>query len=325
MKYTTDPDRSCWRTENEVDKPMFLCVGRLSHTGRVPAWRDLRNVLVPREATMTDDFNVSFTRDAHGVLALQYLREPSRSDADADELLVQANVVRRADAYTGAAVRALIETHLVRAKSRHVCLWLPDDGPVDLFADLVGPLPERCVIPEDTPRPLRDRNVILPATPLRSFDEARAAAWLLKTAAAPAARVDPRTADLLAQALLAFAENGLNYARDSRCGVVVCCAVDSETERVSVVAIDQGQDFCRSDNLRDRLRDCLDASAVSLGGFGALRRLAKKQDLDAKITLSSGSARVRRPGKAESPTPYVPGFCAALTVQIEMPRRKQNG
>jgi len=272
----------------------------------------------------TDDFNVSLTPDSSGVSALHYLRDPARSLEDADELLIQASTVEIADAYTGAALRALIESHLARGRKRHVCLWLPKGPAADLVADLVGSLRERFVIPDDTPRPLRDRNVLVPGMVIGDMDQANAAALFLRMAA-PRVAIRPAVANVLAQALLAFSENGLAYAETSACRVVVCAAIDRRTKRVTVAAVDQGQTVCRSKQPLERLKEALDTSASKFGGLTNVRELAHGAEAEATLTLCSGSARIRRPGETRADAAYLPGWCAALTVRLPGATRQRSG
>jgi len=320
LKYSHPPDRN----RGFGDRSDRLAVGTAGDTRRVPSGSFLGDTwagAITGRLMTPDDFNISLSADVRGVNALHYLRDPRRDKDHADEMLLQASVVQAADAYTGAAVRALIESHLSGGSSRTVTLWPPNDTTVaPLFSDLVGPLPEGCHIPHGSDAALREPAVIVPASVVRDVREAEALALFLR-AAAPHAPVVVEVARILAEALLAFAINGLAYAPDSPCGVVVCAALDAETNRASVVAIDQGQSVCASDDSFAALKQALARSHTSFGGLENVRALAARLGLESRLTVASGTGRIRRPGETRGDAAYVPGWCAALTIENVRPPR----
>lgn len=271
-----------------------------------------------------NDFSdISVTPDARGEQALQYLEDPRREEPRGSLLWVQASGTIKADAYTGAAIRARIEAHLRAGKDRSVSLWLPARDPAKgLVADLVGPLPDRCTLPKDMAVPVRSGDVLVPALVIRSAEEADNAALFLQMTAHRLGVSQPE-AYLLAQALIVFAQNGLAHAKDSACDTVVCVAVDRETSEATVVVLDQGQLVCTSGDELATLRAAVGEGEMALRSIAGVRRLADEAGVTATMTLRSGRARLRRPGQSRGDREYVPGWCSALSVQIRGRRRRR--
>ncbi len=265
----------------------------------------------------TDDFTtISLPHDARGEVALQYVEDPRRSDAQAPQLWLRATETQKADAYTGAALKARLTSHLARSNDASVSLWPPDaEVPKALITDLIGPLPDRCTVPVDMSAPRRSGDVLVPGLVIKTLEEAENAALFLQMTA-HIVGVERAGANLLAQGLIALAHNGLTYASTSSCKTVVCASVDRETSQATVVALDQGQTVCASGQESELLCGAMAAAETRFGGLANLRHLANQVEIPATMTLSSGGARVTRPGSLRAVGAYVPGWCAALTVPI---------
>jgi hypothetical protein len=96
---------------------------------------------------------------------------------------------------------------------------------------------------------------------------------------------------------------------------VLCASVDAATREAAVVAVDQGQSICASGDELARLEAIALPDERRLLGLTGLTRRARKSDIDATLTLRSGTARLRG-GDVAGHLQYVPGFVAALQVRL---------
>lgn len=258
--------------------------------------------------TMTSN-PISIPFDARGLSALQSLQDPKLWDDTPGELLLQANGLKHADAYTGAALRAALESHHGRGGA--TCLWSPTTGSIqNRLASLMGPLPNWVRRPDDEGTPTLDRTVLSPAIPLSTPGEIELAAEGVR-AAGFSQRLKRGVAHTLAQAVLALAENVLVHAEGSPCEAVLCVAI--ENGDAQVVVVDQAQVVATASDPADVLRKGL---ARPVGGLAYLRALAEERyQLQVSVSLAAGTARGYRPGRTYSGQTFVPGFCAALTVE----------
>lgn len=252
---------------------------------------------------------ISIPSDARGFTALECLQDPRRWDEAPGELLLQAKGLQHADAYTGAALRATLESH--HRRGGVTCLWSPGDGAIrNRLASLLGPLPNWVKRPGDEGTPTLDRTVLCPAVPLATPASIQLAAEGVR-AAGFAHRLKRGVAHTLGQAVLALAENAMVHAEDSPCDAILCAAM--EGGQAQVVVVDQGQAVAAARDPAEIVREGL---AKPVGGLAYLRGLAEEQyELDVSVSLAAGTARGYRPGRTYAEQAFVPGFCAGFTVE----------
>src|SRR3712207_1971730 len=91
----------------------------------------IRYWAVPYESRMSTPTytSLSLMPSSAGEPALQLLHDPLSADPVHQQLFVQAGGVTEADAYTGAALRARIESHVRRFAAGGVDLWPPTAEP----------------------------------------------------------------------------------------------------------------------------------------------------------------------------------------------------
>jgi hypothetical protein len=262
--------------------------------------------------------------DIREARALMHLIDPRRTKTGITERLFGMKQVTAVDAFSGAVLRASIEEHLASVRDGSVSIWHPDEEPIwETLHDLLGPLPDGCQLPRDARMPVRDRRVFLPAQRVDDMETADLLARYVR-AAGPSAGLEPTEAGYLATALPALVENGLEYAPTSPCGVVVCGAVERESGDSQLVALDLGDSVAGAKEPLGALRECLERSRESFGGFAHIQGLASQRDLDVSILLASGTGRSRwRRGRSwrHSEVAFAPGFCVGISVHPARHRR----
>jgi hypothetical protein len=265
---------------------------------------------------MTTQKHISLASDARGSRALQYLEEPIGDNTEPSELCIRAGGVGFADAFTGAVMRANIERQLRSDDQSTVVVWPPSGNAWGRFHDLLGPLPPRCAYPNDVKAPQRDRSVILPAQPVTSMDQAHLLARWTR-AVGPHAGISVIEAKVLALGIIVFADNGLRYASDSSCAVVLCATADIDTDTLCLTSIDLGIARSTAADQLAALRTGTTLSRRRFGGLTTLGRMADEVGLTATVSLSAGaaSAELRAARWRTRSAAYVAGFAAGLTVQ----------
>jgi len=252
------------------------------------------------------------------------LIDPKQLKDGITERLLNMSTVTSVDAFSGAVVRASIEDHLASVPGGTVSIWQPSEEPVwETLHDLLGPLPEGCQFPQDTMSPVRDRRVFLPAQRVDDMETADLLARYVHGVGSSAG-LSAKEAGFLATALPALVENGLRYAMNSPCGVVVCGAVERESGDGQLVAVDLGDSISGAKDASAALRGCLELSRQNFGGLEHVRGLAVQRDLDVSILLASGTARGRwrRGGSWRyNEVAFAPGFCAGISVHPGKLRR----
>jgi hypothetical protein len=264
----------------------------------------------------------SITGDIRAARALAHLTDPRQPKHGTERTLVM-NSVTGADAFSGVVIRASIEEHLASVCDGTVTIWPPTTAEVwETVHDLLGPLPDHCQFPQDAKMPVRDGRVFLPAQQVDDMETADLLARYVKVSGASAG-LSVGEAGYLATALPALVENGLRYAPNSRCGVVVCGAVERETGDGQLVVMDLGDSVSGARDPSQVLKGCLEQSRRRFGGLTHIQRLAARRDLDASILLASGTARSRWRGQRwrHSPSAFVPGFCGGISTHPRGPRR----
>jgi len=267
----------------------------------------------------------SLVGDIRETRALAHLIDPKLPKNDISERLLIMNEVTDVDAFSGAVIRASIEEHVASVSGGTVSIWPPTEEQVwETLHDLLGPLPGGCQFPEDAQSPVRDRRVFLPAQRVDDMETADLLGRYVRVAGSSAG-LSPTEAGYLATALPALIENGLKYAVNSPCGVVVCGAVERESGDGRLVTVDLGDSISGAKDAPAALKRCLEESRGSFGGLEHMRGLASQRALDVSILVASGIARARwrRDGSwRHNEVAFAPGFCVGLSVHPGTRRRK---
>lgn len=223
------------------------------------------------------------------------------------------------DCHGALALRACIDVHLSAHAKNRVELWEPKDaGLWSRVHDLLSPFPDRCDLVEDQPRPVRNRDIVLPAMRIEQPDHAALLGHTIARAH-DGLGVKVSAARALAQALVVFVENARAHAADSSVGVMVACALEHPTRELQLVALDLGGALLPSGDPPAPLLDALARSRAGLGGLASLILLAERRGLDATLRLAAGQARAR--WRTHDRVRYedgsaVPGFVASFSVRL---------
>lgn len=268
---------------------------------------------------MNPAIEIELKSDARGVGALQLLHVGDPQPEGPTELIIDATKVERADAFTGCALAARIEVQ----RASHPRSTVTLRPPVEVAAwmrmhDLLGPLPARARVAPGSVSPSRDRSVLFPAQQLLSMDQAH----LLGKVAIVAARdagMSLAEGRLVALATAVLTDNGLRYAAESPCGVMVSTAVDNNPRQLKVVAIDLGTAISGASDPVAELRSCIERSRTRFGGLSTLGQVAQVSGTRASVLLSAGNARAhwRDHWRGVEERPFAPGLCAAMIVHGE--------
>lgn len=257
---------------------------------------------------------ISLAGDVRGLRALNHLVDPSRNtDVTRDVFMAMATQATKVDAFTGAVIRASLEEHLAAGDGLKAEYWPPDDSlAAKTLHNLLGSMPVTCVMLGSDPG--RDRLSVLPADVVRDLEGAELAALAIK-AIGPHVRLQVKETQFLATAAVALAENGLRYASDSPCGVVVCAGVDPLTTNTSFVAIDKGSNAAAATRRRDVLRDAVERSRRRYGGLTNLLALSERMNLEVSLDMRTGTEQAGWRNRWHYGTQqFVPGWSVAITV-----------
>jgi hypothetical protein len=132
----------------------------------------------------------------------------------------------------------------------------------------------------------------------------------------PYAGITHAEAKLIAHGVLVLADNGLSYASDSICGVVLCATLDKATDTESLASVDLGSTIATAGDSQAAVRSCARRSRLRPGGLTNLGRKARDLDLAATVTITAGSATAefRSDRWRTTSTVFCPGFAAELVV-----------
>jgi hypothetical protein len=261
-------------------------------------------------------------KNPRGRHALRHLAAvPDSGSAGDPDLVIDATPARVVDAFTGAVTMANVEDHLGKpGRGRSVTVTPPEGGEVHgRFHTMMSLAPQRCRVEHSgATAPVRDIRVLLPAIRVRSVDEANTLALFLRTSSQRAelgdARLDPRHAGLLANALPDLVDNGLRHAPASGCGVIVCSALESDSREAQLVVTDLGRAASGVAALR-ALRDSWGRSRAELGSLYLLTERAARLDLDVSVQIKTGHAlgRWRRRWHSDQ-ADFTPGWTVGVTI-----------
>jgi hypothetical protein len=262
-------------------------------------------------------------KNPRGRHALGHLgARPDTGSAEDPDLVIDATAAQVVDAFTGAVTMADVEDHLGKpGRGRGVTVTPPEGGEVHgRFYTMMRLAPEGCRVEHSGPTaPVRDPRVLLPAVRVGTVAEADALALFLRASSQRAdlgdARLAPRQAALLANALPDLVDNGLRYAPASGCGVIVCSALESDSREVQLVVTDLGTAVSRSSRSLELLRDAWARSRADLGSLYYLTERASKFGIDVSIQIRTGKAhgRWRRRWHSDD-ADFTPGWTVGVTI-----------
>ena len=186
---------------------------------------------------MVDPALYSASGDLRGEAALSALLPR----ADASEVLVVAKGLKKVDAFTACALRALIEYHARRHATR-ITLSPPDDTETyHTLLHLLGEgLPGHFCFSNDASPPAEQapRTVLLPVTVIDSFSDCDRIAELVPRLCDA---MPPRLVRLIAGAFAELVDNSLFHADDSPIGVVACIFHERTEHALQLVVTDLGR------------------------------------------------------------------------------------
>jgi len=228
------------------------------------------------------------------------------------------------DAFTGAVVLGTVEHHLRRAGKRYsATVAAPESGDViGRFAPLMWLAPERCALdlPVGQTAPVRDPRILLPATRVDSNEQANALARFLGASSQRSqlgdARLSPKEAATLAEALPVLAENALRHADGSTCGAVICAALESDNREAQLVVLDLGEQVSGAENPLEEIRAAWARSRERLGGLFYATELAERRGLDVSLQVKSGDAAARWRDRfhSEPTAEFSPGWTTGVII-----------
>lgn len=266
---------------------------------------------------------ISLAGRAAGPHVLRDIPDPQGDvSGSGEELLIAAGQVTEVDVYTGLAVKASIEQHLITDTSSTASPWLPSDGVARrrLFS-LLGDLPARCTLADDHKTTTDDPRILIPVT---SIEDHECAATLARTVYATASspgrgplRLSRKESYLLGEAAAVLLDNALVYSRGSSCAPFVACAMDPYSRDVQLAVLDLGTGVSHSGDSLRRMRGGLQASREKLGGIQGLMADASRRDLSVSLAVRSGTAFARSRhghGWETREVAFSPGWATGITV-----------
>jgi hypothetical protein len=262
----------------------------------------------------------SISGDIRGDRALRYLPPAS---SPCDEVMVLCAGVERADAYSGFALRSLLE-YVSGRLLVPVVLEFPDPSAniAIKLSTLIGTFPNGVRPVADASFPVgSDRSVVMPAVRLQNVGFAELVSDAMLDFDRPG-EVDFRSIRFLAAALLALADNGIKYAK-SPVDVIACLAYNSDENEIQLVVGDLGHTVARHADVSNLLAELWQKSTTtgrSGGGLVGICKLAEAGGFDSSLAIHSGSGRMTcragEPPSFQKGEPAVPGFVASVRVKL---------
>lgn len=257
---------------------------------------------------------ISLAGDVRGETALVHVpRRPS----NAPEVMILADGVTHVDAWTGTALRTVIEYH-GRVRQRRVVLSPPSSASVArLLAGLLdNDLPAHfCLTNDAAAVGSRPRNIILPSTVVRTFHEVDDVGDGIPDLGSG---YPGRPVRFLAGATVVLAENSVQHAPDSPIGAVVTLAHEREENELQLVVSDLGGTVTDAEDAGRALEQAVRKSTSDDGSLAGLTLQAARLDIDVTLTLAAGSGRFywRAGTWTQADAQHVEGFTAAITVHL---------
>jgi hypothetical protein len=279
-----------------------------------------------RTATAMSGMNqqpISLAGRAAGPHVLRDIPDPlGVASGGGEELLIVTRQVTEVDVYTGLAVKASIEQHLITGTSSTASPWLPSDDLARrrLFS-LLGDLPARCTLADDHKETTDDPRILIPVTSIEDRDcAATLARTVYATASSPGRgplRLGRREAYLLGEATAVLLDNALDYSSGSSCAPFIACAMDPDSRDVQLAVLDLGTGVSHSPEPLRQMRESLQTSRDKPGGIQGLIADGHRRDLSVSLAIRSGTAFARsRPGHGweTREVAFSPGWATGITV-----------
>jgi hypothetical protein len=262
-----------------------------------------------------DAIFLSAAGDLRGENALSYIPQVG---ATASEVMLNATHVTKVDAVTACAFRALIEHYARRGATRVVMAPPSDSATARLLIGLLGPeLPKHFCFANDSEVPTgrRPQAVVLPATVIRSFDEADLIAGVLPQLGTSQ---PGRPRRFLEGAFGELVDNAIEWGSDSPIGAVIAAVHERHGHVLQLAVTDLGARIASRSDARDELERLVQASTQEERGLSLLAAQAVRLDLDLRLEVASGSGRASWVEGAWSfeETQAVAGFTAAVSISL---------
>jgi hypothetical protein len=258
----------------------------------------------------------SISGDVRGERALRYLPPPS---SPGDQVLVACDNISAADAYSGVAIRSLLEYAAARLLMP-VTLSLPQDDAVrTILCDLVGGLPNGVRIARGASAPTgSSARVILPAARVRDVGFAELVTNHLPDTPRTAGATR-RELNFLSASLGELLSNALLHSR-SPIDAIASVAHEPEEDELQLVVTDLGMTIARASDAAQALDSAWKTSEGRSrfpGGLASIGVRAERLNLDVSVSLYAGNGRLfQRAGTTHlaSEEPFIPGFTAAVVL-----------
>lgn len=255
------------------------------------------------------------TGDATGEAGLLYLVSRDDPRLVTGNWCVNLQGLAAADTITGAVTRRCIEVFLARSASQ-VTIWPPTATTAILnrMHDLLGPLPDRVAWAPalDVIAPVRDRNVIIPATPIGSDSDAELYGEAVGRALMGLHMPTP-TVRRTAQAFAELTGNALAARNLDGFAPIASVALDPGANTISVTVIGDPPPLDSSAAAAPFLKSCVQVSLRRRGGW---QRLFSKPGANLGIAVGSARATLSAAGEDHRLAAAVDAFCASWTMPI---------
>lgn len=236
----------------------------------------------------SDTLWISAAGDLRGENALPYIPQSASASS---EVMLHAAHVTKVDAVTACALRGLVEHHARRRATRVVMTPPQEPTVARLLIGLLGPeLPKHFCFANDTDTPTgrRPQAVILPATVIRSFDQADLIASILPQLGTSHPNRERR---FLESSFGELVDNAIEWGDDSPVGAVVTAVHECHEHVLQLAVMDLGARIARRSDARDELERLVQASVADERGLASLTEQATRLDLDVQLELASGNGR----------------------------------
>lgn len=261
---------------------------------------------------------ISMSGDVRGRLALPHLLDPHRAASEVrDGCTVAAMGATAVDAVSAAVIRASLEEHRSSDSTVAAEYFPPVGADVDQTLDnLLGTLPEGTSVCRSGTAPARDRFAVAPAVSIQDVAEIEPLVLGIR-AVGPHVGLTVQEAGFAALVAQALAENGLEHAPKSPCGVILCAGIDPTSGQLTVASINLGNVAGTGDPAGDEvLREAVARSRQIFGGLTSLIQRAQGRGLPLEVFLAAGTQEaVWRQRWAYSVREHVPGWCSAVTLR----------
>jgi hypothetical protein len=264
---------------------------------------------------VTDNEIWSLSGDATGEGGLVQILDRSDYRLRAHHLCINARMVTAVDTVFGAGVRRCIEAALRRPQSK-VTIWPPAEpgSLLDRMHDLLAVLPDRArwsPAPDASPA-VRDRTIIIPATPIETEEDAELYGEAVGRALTRG-NVPPVPVRRTAQAIAELTGNAVTASVSAGLPPILSVALDPRAESIGVTVITDPPLLASPEDAPDELRRLVEFSRAHRGGW---HRLASKRGASLLIALSTARATMRLEGDEYRVTGAVDALAVSWTMQV---------